>query len=359
MAKLLLVSLFLLCLHPLQAGSFRRALLAVKHYVDSADYKGVDSTYLHLPAEGFVVYVNAYFTGTRIVMDYETPEQTAFPDLSIDGNLSTRLATLFSVGVSYRGWGLSYSKDYSRYGDTEWCFMSYGQQRGLELRLHHANSLSGSLNGVRPSDPETYDFDVSDCAHRTALANFYWVFNHHRFSLPAAMTHTVIQQRSAGSWLGFFNYYHGSIRMKNDDLSLRLGEAILPQGVQGVANFERLSQSQISLGGGYAYNYVFARGRCLLHGSFTPMVSLWHRNRAYFDVAIWQQSHLQSHSTYTTSIPQHFTLNSALHGNFIYNSRGRWVSGLMGVLNTVSLPNSDFTAYTFSWTLRTFVGYRF
>ena len=105
------------------------------------------------------------------------------------------------------------------------------------------------------------------------LCNFYWVFNNKKFSLPAALSQTVIQRRSAGSWIAELNYYRSSIKPQ-----LRNAGGIYPS-IMVDAN--KITSSQISLGGGYAYNYVFGNEHCLLHTSFMPMISVWHRNRIY------------------------------------------------------------------------------
>ena len=360
---LFLLFLFVLCatLPGRAEGGFLRFCHKVKNYVDSADYKGTEPGYLYRPPQGFVAYTNAYFTGTHINGKYDVSNlMDGKSDLK--ASLNTRLATMFSAGLSYRGWGLSYSADYSRYDDSEWCFMSYGRTRGLELRIHRANSLSGPVTMQYPGMSRPLEVEANDFRQRTALVNFYWVFNDKRFSLPAAMTHTVVQLRSAGSWLAFANYRHSSLRVTaNNDLSQILGKAAIEQGLNERSDFNRMSQSQVSVGGGYAYNLAFAQGHCLLHSSFTPMVSVWHRNRAYYldyqkaQDGSWELQPGES----DIAFHQKFTVNGAMHLNFIYNSMGRWLAGAMGVMNIDWLPGNYLTLYTFDWSVRCFVGFRF
>ena len=102
--RLLLLVLLSAATPEAQADGFWRAL---KNWVDSADIKGCDTTYLHLPKEGFIGYGNVYLTGTNAYLTYDQG-MTELGTATISGRLHTRVTTLFSAGISYRGWGLSY-----------------------------------------------------------------------------------------------------------------------------------------------------------------------------------------------------------------------------------------------------------
>ena len=339
-----------------QADGFWRAL---KNWVDSADIKGCDTTYLHLPKEGFVGYGNVYLTGTNAYLTYDQGTTDQGP-VTVSGRLHTQVTTLFSAGISYRGWGVSYSKDLSKHGDTEWSFCSYGQGYGLETRIHKSTSLSGTLDVGLDGVEEGYKIRTKDSRHRLVLGNFYYVFGRKRFSLPAAMSHTIIQKRSSGSWLAILNYRHSSTTIDGNQLRFFIAQKELDAGTMGRVLFNRLSQTQVSLGGGYAHNFIFREGRFLLHFSAMPMLSVWHRNRSYYNTHVWNSdSGLMQDEKQSVAISQKLAINGTIHSSFVYNF-SRYVTGVMAFANIDSFPEKEkFSLYTFDWSSRFFFGVRF
>lgn len=332
---------------------------ALKNWVDSADIKGCDTTYLHLPKEGFIGYGNVYLAGTKAFLDYDQG-YTQRGIVNVKSHLSTRVATLLSAGISYRGWGLSYSKDFSSHGDSEWSFCSYGQGYGLELRQHNSHSLSGVMDVEESGVEKELNIKANDFHQRMTLGNLYYVFGRKRFSLPAAMSHTIIQKRSSGSWLAILNFWHSATTIDDDMLSFPIGEDELAEGITGTAKFRKLSQTQVNVGGGYAYNFIFGDAHCLFHISAMPMVSMWHRNRRYYDVRLWDSNgQLQHDQSHAIAIGQRLTLNGTVHSSFVYNF-SRYVTGVMAMANIDSFPGkSNFSLYTFDWSSRFFFGVRF
>jgi hypothetical protein len=354
--RLLLLSILFGMAGEAHARGFWREL---KNWVDSADIKGCDTTYLHLPKEGFIGYGNIFLTGTNLFLNYDQGF-TQRGTVNVSGALRTKLATLLSAGVAYRGWGLSYSRDFSWHGDTEWAFCSYGQGYGLETRIHNSNSLSGNLDVEREGIAQDLEVDVKDCHQRTILGNLFYVFNREHFSLPAAMSHTIIQTKSSGSWLVIVNYRHGRTTVDDEKLSFFIGSEVLDAGKTGNAKFRKLSQTQISVGGGYAYNHIFNRGRTLFHVSGMPMVSVWHRNRRYYDVRIWDSdSHLVEEQRRAVAISQKISINGTIHSSLVQNF-DKYVMGVMAMANIDSFPEKEhFSLYTFDWSTRFFFGVRF
>ncbi len=357
------MSLRLLCLFLLMgvagethARGFWRAL---KNWVDSADIKGCDTTYLHLPKEGFIGYTNVYLTGAIGFLNYDQA-YTQNGTVNVSGNLDTQVSTLFSANIAYRGWGLSYSKDFSNLGDNEWSFCSYGQRYGLELRLHNSYSFNGLLDIDGASNRENLEVKADACHQRTQLGNLYYVFNCKRFSLPAAMSHTIIQKKSSGSWLAILNYRHSRTIFNDEELSFLIGSNLLQEGTTGNAMFKKLSQTQVSIGGGYAHNFVFDKGHYLLHLSAMPMLSVWHRNRRYYDVTIQDSnSQVLQEASIGVAMSQKIAFNGTLHASFVYNF-SRYVTGVMAFANVDTFPEKDkFSLYTFDWSSRFFFGVRF
>ena len=96
--------------------------------------------------------------------------------------------------------------------------------------------------------------------------NFYYAFNHRKFSMSAANYADYIQKRSAGSFFltGDVNYnrmHANNMFEVSEDTTYR----------------EHFSSLGIALGAGYGYNWTPNHGRLLLHGSLRPMVNMYSR----------------------------------------------------------------------------------
>lgn len=91
----------------------------------------------------------------------------------------------------------------------------------------------------------------------------YYIFNHKRFSYPAAFSQSTNQRRSTGSPLLGIGYTEHNIKLDVD----KLKEAV--ESVKGANGqtikldsglmFKQIRYSSYSISGGYAYNWVFAR----------------------------------------------------------------------------------------------------
>ena len=84
--------------------------------------------------------------------------------------------------------------------------------------------------------------------------NAYWIFNHRRFSYPAAYSQSTNQRKSAGSFMLGFSYSKHNISFDYHKL---------PEEIKGSLNnslkFNSVKYSDYSLGCGYGYNWVFAK----------------------------------------------------------------------------------------------------
>lgn len=169
-----------------------------------------------------------------------------------ESKLQANFKGTVSVGVSYLGVSLNLSlnpaKILGKYRDYELGFRSYGRRFGFDIAYQDAKTFTGwiEMGGVRQ------DITVSDDLFklRTLNVNAYYVFNHRRFSYPAAFSHSYIQRRSAGSFL--------------------LGAS--GQGQHGEINNEtpvKYKITNIAIGAGYGYNFVPGKN-WLIHISALP-----------------------------------------------------------------------------------------
>ena len=91
--------------------------------------------------------------------------------------------------------------------------------------------------------------------------NVYYIFNHGKFSYPAAFAQSTIQKISCGSWMAGVGYTRNSVELDHDRLQRVIDERLgrgavkLDSGLM----FNSASYHDINLSAGYAYNWVFAK----------------------------------------------------------------------------------------------------
>lgn len=93
--------------------------------------------------------------------------------------------------------------------------------------------------------------------------DLYYIFNHRKFSYPAAFSQSTCQKKSCGSPLIGIGYTDHSLKLDYEKLRTTLTENI-PNGGEEVKldsglMFKSIRYSSYSVSGGYAYNWVFAR----------------------------------------------------------------------------------------------------
>ena len=226
------------------------------HRVDSflsARYyrEGVfDTTYITRPKTRWTLITRLNFSG----MDIESKgydQGRRFKSV-----MQANRKTTISLGASYLGVALSLSLNPAqlagKYHDFEINFKSYGRRFGFDVSYTDAKNFEGWYDA---DGMPRYTLPDGTLAVKTLNANAFYIFNHRRFSYPAAFSHNYIQRRSAGSFLlaASFQWQH-AFHDWDQDTKLRM--------------------TNIGLGAGYGYNFVPHRG-WLLHISALPTFILY------------------------------------------------------------------------------------
>lgn len=93
--------------------------------------------------------------------------------------------------------------------------------------------------------------------------NLYYIFNHRKFSYPAAYSQSTIQRRSAGSFLAGIGYTRHTLDMDwnrlNTIIKEHTGHSITEDENMADQLISNVEYTDFSVSGGYAYNWVFAR----------------------------------------------------------------------------------------------------
>lgn len=183
------------------------------------------------------------------------------------------------IGI-YFGWrwiflGLSFDvkdilgKEKSPYEKRrkEVAFNLYSAKFGVDLYSRHTGSdfkITSYSNFDLQND--YVDTHFKGFESKIKGLNAYWIFNHRKFSYPAAFSQSTNQRRSCGSLMAGFSYSQHRITFDQKLLPEEMQAQIKPS-----LQFHKLKYTDYNLSVGYGYNWVFAKN-CLLNVSLLPAV---------------------------------------------------------------------------------------
>lgn len=133
----------------------------------------------------------------------------------------------------------------------------YYRKTGNDYRIREAHLADGVGRNVLKGVP------FSGLSVGIKGFDLYYIFNHRKFSYPAAFSQSTCQKRSCGSPLigiGFTSHtldldYKKLEHVVEDKLSNEYQDVKLDSGLM----FNKVRYTSYSVSGGYAYNWVFAR----------------------------------------------------------------------------------------------------
>ena len=181
--------------------------------------------------------------------------------------------------------------------------------------------------------------------------NIYYIFNHHKMSYPAAFSQSTVQRRSAGSPLAGFAYTVHKLSADWTRLQQlvdeRVGKDVVLVPEDDNYKGMRIKYLDVSLSGGYAYNWVFARN-CLLSASLSAAIAYKHSYGA---------------SDETLEMRKGFSFhNIGLDGfgrfAFVYNN-SKWYFGMSSTLNAFNYTKTNFSINNIFGNLNFYVGFNF
>ena len=181
--------------------------------------------------------------------------------------------------------------------------------------------------------------------------NLYYIFNHRRFSYPAAFSQSTIQRRSAGSPLLGIGYTQHSLDVNwgelNKVISDRLGSQVPTNPIDSTLMFSEIKYTDISISGGYAYNWVFARN-WVLAGSLSLALAY---KRSKGDV---------THRTFSINDFKFNNINIDGIGRFgvVWNN-SKWYVGMSTILHAYNYHRSNFSTNNFFGSINLYAGFNF
>ena len=198
-----------------------------------------------------------------------------------DGDQSINLAPNANAKLGiYFGWrwiflGVSFDikdilgkkKSVNQKNRKEIAFNLYSSKFGVDLYSRKTGSdfkITSYSNFDLQNDYRDIGFEGFES--KIKGLNAYWIFNHKKFSYPAAFSQSTNQRRSCGSVMAGFSYSKHKITFDHTLLPPEMQEQIRPS-----LQFQNLKYTDFNISAGYGYNWVFAKN-CLLNVSLLPAI---------------------------------------------------------------------------------------
>ena len=310
---------------------------------------------------------------TRIDSSYIEPQQFNFAfmlqntntyelyRLKSEKNQSVTLAPNPSVKVGpFFGWRwifLGYTFDISHLNDNsgkqESNLSLYSAQIGIDLFYKKTGNDYKIKNidlGNKISSRNINNLEFNGFKTSIKGFNLYYIFNHHKFSYPAAFSQSTIQRKSAGSMLIGIGVTKHSIGVDWDNMENLLKEklnitnqAVLDSSIR----FERIKYTDISLSCGYAYNWAFAHN-WLLAGSLSLAIGYKHSKGNTNNTS----------GTNTSFSLQNFNLDGIGRFGLVWNNK-RWYAGSSAILHGYNYHKKQFSTNNIFGTLNIYAGVNF
>ncbi len=287
----------------------------------------VDTNYITRPQTRWTVKARYNLTGSSV----DTKGIAGGEKLRTHS--SNKSKNTVSLAGSYSGITLALTFNPSSivgwYNDFEYNTNEYYNRMGFDIIVQRAKNVRG---WTQKGDAPRIELGKDMISLRSFNFNYYYAFNHKKFSYPAAFSQSYIQKRSAGSFmLGASLQWQKLHTSEKTDLGY---------------NIVRLKAANVGVGAGYGYNFVIKRN-WLLHTSALPTFIVYSHARQ------WAGSDIQK-------MPYHFpefilTGRVALVRNF-----GRYFAGGTMVFNYTLIGDRDkLQVGNNKWRMRAFVGMRF
>lgn len=177
--------------------------------------------------------------------------------------------------------------------------------------------------------------------------NAYYIFNHGRFSYPAAFSQSTCQEVSCGSWMAGAGFMRNTLDLDYEKLEQTLNLR-MPEGQEVKLDsgmmIRDIKYSDFMLSGGYAYNWVFAKnwlfcasGQLAL--AYKTSYGKTDDEKKGFDIG---------------------KVNVDGIGRFgvVYNNT-RWYAGASAILRSNNYHTSRFTVNNIFGSFNAYVGYNF
>ena len=227
----------------------------------------------------------------------------------------------------------------------------YSSQIGIDLFYRRTGSDYKLRNANLGSDVDASALEHApfDGLHAGITGfNLYYIFNHGRFSYPAAFAQSTQQKISCGSWMAGIGYTRNSVELDYDALQQLIDERLGEQTVELDSGlmFNKVRYYDFSLSGGYAYNWVFARNWLL---GASVQAAIGHKR----SVGDMQGDNKNNGFSFSN-----LNIDGIGRIGLVYNN-SHWYAGGSIIAHTYNYRKSRFSSNNTFGSMNLYVGYNF
>ena len=231
----------------------------------------------------------------------------------------------------------------------EFDFSIYAAQVGVDIYYRRTGSDYKIRNVKLGKNMDTEHFeDLSFDGLSVGITGFnvYYIFNHQRFSYPAAFAQSTMQKISCGSWMAGFGYMRNSLDFDYDKMQTTLQRATKKEvKLDSGLMFNSVKYYNVNASVGYAYNWVFARN-CLFCSSLSLALA-------------YKKSRGETADEDKTGFDfNNFNIDGIGRFAVVYNNN-RWYAGASAIVRAYNYHKDRFAANNIFGNLNIYVGYNF
>lgn len=182
--------------------------------------------------------------------------------------------------------------------------------------------------------------------------NLYYIFNHSKFSYPAAYSQSTVQRRSAGSALAGMSYSRHSLNVDWDKFHQLMDDKVGAGTSVAVADTSmhstNISYTDFSLSGGYAYNWVLAHNWLF---DVSMQLALGYKQ-------LTGTANKNSRDFFRNFDFKNLMIDGVGRTGIVWNNM-RWYAGASAVFHTYNYRRSKFSANSTFGNVYVYVGYNF
>ena len=261
----------------------------------------------------------------------------------------------------YFGWRwlvLGYTVDLFHMGSSskkqDFALSLYSNEVGVDL-FYRKTGDDFRIRDLQFNNVENYQKlkDVKFDGFKGSVKGFnvYYIFNHRKFSYPAAYSQSTVQRRSAGSLLAGIGVTKHTLAINWDKMdhlvTTHLGIENPSEIVDNSLRFAGIKYTDISFSVGYAYNWVFARN-CLFNASLSTALAY---KKSTSDVT-------NNYEWFRGFSMKNFNLDGVGRFAIVYNN-SKWYAGTQAIFHSYNYKKTQFQTSNAFGNVSLYVGFNF
>ena len=273
-----------------------------------------------------------------------TNQNNLIQKLNFSPNLGTKMGIYFGWRWIFLGYTFDvedlFGENKNKPKKKEMSLNIYSSKFGMDLYYRK----TGSDFKLRSQEGFNLDEQIKNIQFDGLQSNIiglnaYWIFNHKKFSYPAAYSQSTNQRKRAGSFLAGFSYSRHKILFDHNKLPDPMKENLNPQ-----LQFNKIKYSDYSLGFGYGYNWVFAKN--------------WVSNLSLLPGIGFKKSKIDDNDFKDEHWIKDINFNLITRAGVVYNN-SKYFAGASLVMHTYDYRKPNLSVTNSFGTLRIYAGFNF